>query len=235
MRNCRRSVQAIPGLIEGIDMRALKECALAGAVAATVLASASALADNGAPSGAHYNLNIIGVENPKSADMKGSKGRRMFVPLHGTTTITLTSAPTFRMYDANGTDGRAEFALPNTDPNHDGFTDYAVYARTLGSPGGDSTTNACALDDATAETFCSTYSMVSTRNDQGGKSTFTDVTPELLYVYADFDQNGVIERYPLFSDATLGYYWTYDNKGRKVAQLRFYEISETDLPPSNLN
>lgn len=216
-------------------MRALKKCALAGAIVAAVLASASALADNGAPSGAHYNLNIIGVEKLKAADMKGNNGRRMFVPLHGTTTITLTSARTFKMLDANGTDGRAEFALPNTDPNHDGFTDYAVYARALGSPGGDSTTNACAFDDATGEAFCSTYSMVSTRDDQGGKSTFTDVTPELLYVYADFDQNGTTERYPLFSDATLGYYWNYDNKGRKVAQLRFYEISETDIPPSNLN
>lgn len=31
-----------------------------------------ALAGNGAPSGPHYNLNIIGVENVKKADMTGS-------------------------------------------------------------------------------------------------------------------------------------------------------------------
>ena len=36
---------------------------------------------NGAPSGAHYNLNIIGVENPKNSDMTGSNRHTIFVPL----------------------------------------------------------------------------------------------------------------------------------------------------------
>ena len=36
---------------------------------------------NGAPSGAHYNLNIIGVSKDKSADMDGNNGHRIFVPL----------------------------------------------------------------------------------------------------------------------------------------------------------
>ena len=36
---------------------------------------------NGAPSGAHYNLNIIGVENPKKAEMRDSKRHTIFVAL----------------------------------------------------------------------------------------------------------------------------------------------------------
>jgi hypothetical protein len=48
-----------------------------GCIAASVLASNAAVAGtaNGAPSGAHYNLNIIGVKDPKSADMTFDFGK----------------------------------------------------------------------------------------------------------------------------------------------------------------
>ena len=36
---------------------------------------------NGAPKGAHYNLNIIGVENPKNSTMTNSNRHTIFVPL----------------------------------------------------------------------------------------------------------------------------------------------------------
>src|SRR5215510_10122400 len=38
---------------------------------------------NGAPSGAHYNLNIIGVPHDKTADMTGGDGHVIFVQLVG--------------------------------------------------------------------------------------------------------------------------------------------------------
>ena len=38
---------------------------------------------NGAPSGKHYNLNIIGVPKAKSATMDGNNGHRIFVPEDG--------------------------------------------------------------------------------------------------------------------------------------------------------
>ena len=45
---------------------------------------------NGAPSGAHYNLNIIGVgDNFTEADMTGNMGHRIFVKLEGKTKINL--------------------------------------------------------------------------------------------------------------------------------------------------
>jgi hypothetical protein len=33
-----------------------------------------------------------------------------------------------------------------------------------------------------------------------------------------------VDQISLFSNADLSYYWSYDNEGLKVAQLRFYEV-----------
>lgn len=171
-------------------------------------------------SGAHFNLNLIGVPKDKSADLTGDSGRRIFVPLMGKTTINLAEGP-FEVLDANGTDGSAAFQLPNPDPNNDGITEYSVFARALGKPGGSSTTTTC-FRDATGEVYCSIYSMVLVR--EKGKSSFTNVSKQLLYVYADTDGDGQVERYPLFSDSLADYFWSYDNKGLRLAQLRFYEV-----------
>ena len=43
----------------------------------------TATTGNGAPSGSHYQVNIIGVSNPKTTDLTNN-GRRIFVPLAGT-------------------------------------------------------------------------------------------------------------------------------------------------------
>jgi hypothetical protein len=78
--------------------------ALASATA-LILASGAALAadngvtGNGAPPGAHYNLNIIGVEKGKNPTMTGSNRHTIFVPLKSTKTGEL-SKPNF---DSNGT------------------------------------------------------------------------------------------------------------------------------------
>jgi hypothetical protein len=69
---------------------------------------------NHAPSGAHYNLNIIGVPKDKSADFNGGNGGRIFVDLVGSTKIDLTEGD-YDVLDANGTDGTAAFQLPNPD------------------------------------------------------------------------------------------------------------------------
>ena len=60
--------------------------------------------------------------------------------------------------------------------------------------------------------------------DSGG-SKFTNVSKQLLYVYADINGDGTIDRVPLFGDQLQDYYWQYDNTGLKVAQLRFYEVT----------
>jgi hypothetical protein len=176
---------------------------------------------NGAPSGAHYNLNIIGVQNDKTADMTGDSGHRIFVPLFGQTKIMLSEGD-FAVLDANGTDGRAEFQLPSPDPDNDGETEYSVYVRALGKPGGMATMVPTATDPVTGEVYASTLTTVLVR--EKGRSSFTNVSKTLLYVYADVDGDGIIDRVPLFDSRLQDFYWSYDNQGLKLAQLRFYEI-----------
>jgi hypothetical protein len=174
---------------------------------------------NGAPSGAHYNLNIIGVPKGKTASMTGGDAHRIFVPLAGNCKVNL-SLGTFQVLDGNCTDGASSFSLPNPDPDNDGTTTYSVWARALGKPGGSSKQTTCATDVATGEVYCSVYSSVQVRSK--GKSSFIDVSRELLYVYADLNADGTNERYNLFNDALKDYYWSYDNNGLKLLQLRFY-------------
>lgn len=186
----------------------------------TLTALARNSTGNGAPSGAHYTLNIIGKSHDLTADMTGNNGHRIFVDLNGNTRIQLREGPDFQVVDANGTDGRASFELPNPDPENDGVTAYSVYARALGTPGGSSTTTTCAIDPLSGEEYCSTESMVLVRSRGGSK--FQNVSRELLYMYVDLDGDGVTERYPLFSDELEDYAWSYDNNGLRLAQLRFY-------------
>jgi hypothetical protein len=177
---------------------------------------------NGAPSGPHYNLNIIGVDQGKS--MSGGSGNVIFVPLTGSTKILLSEGP-FDVLDKTGTDGSAAFQLPNPDPANSGTTTYSVYARALGKPGGSSKTTTCATDPTTNETYCSVYTSVLVRTS--GKQSFANVSRELLYIYADIDGDGTLERIPLFGDQLTDYYWQYDNTGLKLAQLRFYQVPTT--------
>jgi hypothetical protein len=205
-----------------------------GAFALTVVTfsfvSASALAGNGAPSGGHFNLNILGKSKSKSADLNCGDGRRIFVPLAGNAKINLAEGP-FAVLDCNGTDGSAQFQLPSPDADGDGVTSYSVYVRALGKPGGSAKMTTCAklLNEETGllEDVCSLASVSVKRT--AGKQTFTNVSKELLYVDIDIDGDGDIDHIPLFDDRLEGYLWSYDNDNLKLLQMRFYEI------PTNTN
>ncbi|NNE83511.1 MAG: hypothetical protein HKN28_06030 [Alphaproteobacteria bacterium] len=265
----------------------LTALAMAGAFAASVFATA-AIAGNGGPNGPHYNLNIIGVENPKKADMTGSNRHTIFVALHSKVVgksktqvdddgnlastaivdskIWLTPGPEFRVCDGNGFDAAydgcdsdftevngkdgAVFMLPcNTnigtddDPDivltecdladQDNIASYSVWVRGLGKPGGSATVTTCAT--AEGDLYCSLENAVVTRSK--GKSEFTDVTNELTSLRVNFCDGEIIdngdgtgicdgttsrERIALFSGDTEDWFWNYDNKGLRLAQLRFY-------------
>ena len=181
---------------------------------------------NGAPGGAHYNLNIIGVSKDKTADMDGSNGHVIFVPLWGKTKIELTEGD-FAVLDANATDGEAIFQLPDpgldpynvsTSPgNADTVSDYSVFVRPLGKPGGWANITTCAdLVDSefggllsgqflrTLNKACDFGGLASveqvgqeiTMRTQG-KSSFTNVTAELttivfkVEVWVDENEDGI--------------------------------------------
>jgi hypothetical protein len=189
---------------------------------------------SGAPSGAHYNLNIIGVDNPKNFDYNtynqqntDGQGHRIFVPLNGNAKIMLNEGD-FGVLDANGTDGIAAFQLPAPDPNNDGITNYSVFIRGLGKPGGNATMSSCITDGT--DTYCSIDQNVYVSVDaHGNNNKFTNVSKQLLYVYADTSGTGQVAKIPLFSDPLYTYYWDYQNTGLRLAQLRFYDI------PTNTN
>lgn len=119
-----------------------------------VLSVGVAAADNGSPDAKKvYSLNIIGVPGDKYADMDNNSGHRIFVPLSGKAKIELVEGYDFAVLDANGTDGPAQFQLPNPglDPypadekgNAKTASNYSVYVRPLGKPGGWATITTCA-------------------------------------------------------------------------------------------
>jgi len=189
---------------------------------------------NGAPSGSHYNLNIIGVDNLKNFDYNTynqqntqGQGHRIFVPLDGTAKILLSEGD-YSVLDANGTDGIAAFQLPAPDTANSGITSYSVFIRGLGKPGGTATMSSCITDGT--DTYCSiTQNIYVSLAAHGNNNKFTNVSRELLYVYADTDGDGKVERIPLFSNPLYTYYWDYQNTGLRLAQLRFYDV------PTNVN
>jgi hypothetical protein len=213
-------------------MRRVLVALFALAVFLAAVAAGSAGTGNGAPSGPHYNLNLIGVANGKTAtDTSNSNGRRIFVPLSGRSRILLTEGP-FDVLDYNGTDGEASFQLPNPDPDLDGTTDYSVYVRAFRKPGGSAVLQSC-FEDSTG-TWCAADFAGGvepiTLGRTKGKQTFQNVTRDRRYgdvcVECDATTGACTktDQIPLFSDSTKSYLWQYDNDGLRLAQLRFYEV-----------
>ena len=143
----------------------------AGLFVAVSASTASAQTGNGAPSGAHYNLNIIGVaaddtEDCKKAALENSNRHTIFVdldysdvtPKQPTSILQLNTRNKiylqegdFRVVDGNACDGDpAVFQLPAQAC--DTLTietvadcEYDVYIRGLGAPGGSAHVTTCGI------------------------------------------------------------------------------------------
>jgi hypothetical protein len=175
---------------------------------------------NGAPSGSHYNLNIIGVPKDKTAALTNNDGHRIFVELVGgnkaggptginggdfsqiskVNTILLTHDPlneSFQVLDANATDkDGALFQLPATVS-----TTWTVWARALGKPGGKADMTTCATVNVTvvdpvtgvATTTAEVLCSLDTTLSlvRTKNAKFQDVTDELLFVTLSTTQMGL--------------------------------------------
>ena len=218
---------------------------LTAVLVATGLA-APALAGGINLSGPHYNLNIIGVENPKTAPMTDSERHTIFVGLGKKSSVTshiyLVPGP-FDVCDGNAFDTAhsctgdvianqgAVFQLPCDSavptalgcPGGTFSADYQIWGRALGKPGGNVTLKTCGTDD-TDTLVCSTGFALFTRGK--GKSGFYDVTTSLTTVNACFDVAGVVtcETVSLFDPVLQDYFWQYSNNGLRLLQLRFYPL-----------
>lgn len=219
-------------------------------------------AGNGAISGPHYNLNILGKTQCSGDDLVGGNAHRIQVLLTGGDVATdlngkpaagisrvnkiyLQEGDDFKVLDGNACDKNgALFQLPanpytcpeddpnclNTDPT---FQGYLIFARALGKPGGSATITTCATDPGADEEFdtaddiivCSTENVVLVRKT--GRSFFKDVTKELTTLLLDTDGNGKGDtRVGLFDDSLQDYFWNYENRELRLAQLRFYPIAD---------
>lgn len=167
---------------------------------------------NDALSGAHYNLNIIGVKEKTMNDI--ASGNVIFVNLFGVSNINLQEGD-YAVLDKNGTDENGalfQLPAPGIEPyvtelpyGFDTTTDYSVYARPLGKPltGATITTMAdlSTIGDAIIgikdsrlwDNINSNYDVTSiawgdfvpnpvTFERLKGKSTFQNVTAQLLTV-----------------------------------------------------
>jgi hypothetical protein len=218
---------------------------LTAVLVATGLA-APALAGGINLNGPHYNLNIIGVENPKTSPLTDSQRHTIFVGLGKDASVTsriyLAPGP-FDVCDGNAFDPAlscagdviakqgAVFQLPCNSavptaagcPSGTFSADYQVWGRALGKPGGNVNLQTCATDD-TGALICSTNNVLLTRGK--GKSAFYDVTVSLTTLNACFDVGGVVtcQTVSLFDPVLQDYFWQYANKGLRLLQLRFYPL-----------
>jgi hypothetical protein len=134
---------------------------------------------NGAPSGGHYNLNIIGVSNPKTQPLTGGDRHTIFVALGKTATVQskiyLYQGEDFSVCDGNAFNSAidcagntiassgAVFQLPcNLNISLDGADalapcdggaedSYEVWARAVGKPGGSAVMTTCATEVGDAD------------------------------------------------------------------------------------
>ena len=202
--------------------------AVAVGMTATAAAAQKASTGNGAPSGSHFNLNIIGVAHGKNPNMAKGGGDVIFVGLGTssdavTTKILLSQAADseFTVLDKNGTDGEASFALPAPGS-------YTVWARALGTPGGQSKIATCAtfIDPTTLTStiLCSTDNEVFVRGK--GKSSFRDVTSALTTISLVPGSAAELAcgtpTVSLFATCLQDFLWQYDNNGLRLLQVRFY-------------
>ena len=186
--------------------------------------AATATTGNGAPSGPHFNLNIIGVPKEKNGGTWDNDGHRIFVKLWGVDTkIWLVAGDTFNVIDADGTDGSATLQLMDSYPGTTTTAVYKIYLRALGKPGGSMGMTTGFVDEL-GNYWYSLESVNLTRTK--GQSKFTDKTLELTTIYVDITNDGIDNpiRYNLFDNALYSYFWDYDNAGLKLLQMRFYVI-----------
>jgi hypothetical protein len=191
---------------------------------------------NGAPPGAHFTLNIHGVANGQG--FNGNSQNDIWVPLVGKCNIDLSQGPanTFGVLNSdcvNNPPAQFELPAPCAIDQTSGLctsstTDYSIYARALGKPGGSSNTTPCFTD--TTGTYCSTGSYMAVRGT--GKSSFSNETTNLLFITQCI--SGKTQTTPIFSNSLDSYFWSYENTGLRLAQLRFYQVA-TPVPTSGKN
>jgi hypothetical protein len=206
---------------------------------------------NGAPSGAHYDLNISGVTNAKTAPLTGSNRHTIFVPLVSDqgaldtdvasgADILLTQGP-FTVCDGNAFDAAYDCS-GNKIANQGAVFQLPCNTNIATATG--TTLVPCPTTGAVAS-YTVWGRAVGT---PGGSSSITTCATDILTSTVVCSVNSNVAVFtrksgkPVFSDVTnqltslvtttqtvalfgsgfQGFFWDYDNNGDKLLQLRFY-------------
>lgn len=201
------------------------------------------------------NRHMIAVQAGHSLDQGGNP----VTSIVKTNTIELASSGLdggFQVVDGNACENRgrdgAKLLLPITPENcadvtgdctveDPTFTQYRVYVRMVGKPGGTINVTSCAEetddtifndDDGDLDVLnilCSTENVVEVRETGKGKLQFQDYSRQLLTVcldtFDDGDFDGTCDvRVPLFDESLTNYFWQWNAQGRAHAQLVFKPV-----------
>ncbi len=224
-----------------------------GLVIAAVLIIPAAATGNGAQSGQHFNLNIIGKYNYKGDSDWKSGGNVIFCPLtrgqRADCRIYLAEGSDFYVLDGDGTDGVARFMLPRPYAEGEDVTDpansaYTIYVRVLGKPGGTGKmmTGLCetvaggsteagdvCISDASTWYSATNVSLAShSPNTNKASQKFVDVTHELTTVdlsnyYLCGDGDNQCGHVGLFDDNP------FDLSSETRDFLYFWDVWNTDM------
>ena len=188
--------------------------------------------------GKHFNLNFIGVEKGKTADMDNPDRHTVFVSLGKNEAVTtkiyvvpnVDDPDEFAVIDGNGTDGVAIIAVPF---EYYGTLSYNVYATALGKPNKSVHVDATAVfDDFTEGALLMTEFDLTSHNKQPPKAVnISDIFRASGWI--DENENGIQDAGDtiftnvwVFNVPTLEeYFWDYTNSGLKLMQVRFYETT----------
>jgi hypothetical protein len=181
--------------------------------------------------GEHYNLNIIGVEkgkNPTAMGWTNENRHTIFVPLSSKTNIYMQQNESFGVIDADGTDGSARFQL--------GAGYYEVFARALGKPGKWVIISPNATyEDPYSINGTQVFALGSIELGHNKKPSWERITGLFLAtVTLENTETGETKTYTnkwIFDIPELfDYWWTYDNHGQRLVQVRFYSVQEQPAP-----
>jgi hypothetical protein len=222
-------------------------------VIAAVFSIGTAFAGNGAPSGPHWNINIIG--HPKGG-IGGdySSGHSIMIPLRNVTGLeelvcipdgvtfldnsgvtTVTSEPTgakiyfvpgdhFEIIDRDATDSDGAKIMVPVD-SATGDIQFNVYIRVLGKPNTCMNINAYAYDLEQNLWFQAGTVSVSRKT---GKSTFVRANDLFRVWFCVVDDTNKCAdggaNLSVFNDIFDSYFWNILNDGTRLVQVRLYQI-----------
>jgi hypothetical protein len=210
-------------------------------------------------SGAHWNLNIIGVSKDKSIPkMTDSNRHVIFVPLQSGSDVSrqvkiyYVRGDDFRVLDGNATDdNEATIQVPyelcaDLDTGCEELLSFDVYAVGLGKPNSTAIVQAeCtySIDTVPPDTTCTdtllTGSFEVARTNAGSNKPKQVNITDVFRATGCLDVNGTdtcdsgdlqFSNIWVFNIPQLvEYFWDYDNNGLKLMQVRFYETTSGSI------